>query len=598
MSRRVRSLAATCLVCAWVLGAWAAEGEGLEERIRQAEHLNLHAPWQESQAVLDELAPALARATPEQRARISFLQARNLALAGNYEEALANLDPLYRRDLSPDVKLKVFRLAANITLQQDEFEDSYRYLLRGLQLLPKATDPRPKTNLLALLAYFYGVAGEAELSIDYGRRALETARASGSLRDICIAHHDLSVAQERAGRMEEALEQRRLALDYCRRAGDPVHEGVSMVTLVQLQFQTDAEPGAVERIREGMAKLREAGYRDGVLDARLTLAEVLMELYRWEEAEALLQPLVEEFEHIGLWRSLSDTHALLARIAEERGEFERALRHFRAADAAGEQLMDRERAMRVAYLQVELDARQKEQQIELLREQNRVLELRDETQRQRRYLAFGGVGATSVIGLLLFILLMRSRSDRRYLLWLSEHDGLTGLRNHNSFFRRANDALKACRKLDQPFTLIVADIDYFKAINDEHGHITGDAVLGHVGALFRSVFEPAGIVGRIGGEEFAMALPGIGRERAREMIEEFNSRLKPVRQNGTAISITLSYGLAETQHEKSVELLRHYADAALYEAKRRGRNCIVDAAEIIGDPAIQIPMNRRADDLT
>lgn len=252
--------------------------------------------------------------------------------------------------------------------------------------------------------------------------------------------------------------------------------------------------------------------------------------------------------------------------------------------------------MRVAYLQVELDTKQKEQQIELLRERNQVLELQEETARQRQILTFGGLGAVSVIGLLLVMLLIRTRSDRRHLLWLSQHDGLTGLRNHSSFFRRANEALAVCRHTGQPFTLVVADIDFFKQINDEYGHDMGDRVLREIGELLRSVFWPQGIVGRIGGEEFGMALPGMERDQARDLIDEFNARLSPLTEEGAVIELTLSYGIAETQDEISVERLRRFGDQALYEAKRRGRNCIVDAAEVTDEAAVQIPMNRRADD--
>ncbi len=252
--------------------------------------------------------------------------------------------------------------------------------------------------------------------------------------------------------------------------------------------------------------------------------------------------------------------------------------------------------MWLAYLQVDFDLRRKEQQIDLLQEQYRVLELQQESQRQRRYLAFGGVAATTVIMLLLLLLLARTRSDRRHLLWLSQHDGLTGLRNHSSFFRRANEALAVCRHTDQPFTLVVADIDLFKQINDEHGHDLGDRVLREIGELLRSVFWPQGIVGRIGGEEFGMALPGMERDQARDLIDEFNARLSPLTEEGAVIDLTMSYGIAETQEEISVERLRRYGDQALYEAKRRGRNCVVDAAEITDEAAVQIPMNRRADD--
>ncbi len=581
--------------CCLLLGQWAWSAVGdLEARIQEAEKLNLTAPREESGVLIDELGSELEQASPEQRARIIFLQARNMALAGDYQRGLDLLEPLYEQDLHPNMRLKILRLSANIALQQDHFEQAYRFLRQGLDLLPRADAPGPKTNLLASLAYFYGSAGEGEKAIEYGNQALSVARSSDDPRNECVALHDLSVAQERAGRIEAALESRRQALEVCESARDPVHVGASMVSLGKLLFELHGDEEAIRQIRSGIERLEESGYRDGILWGRLALAEILEEKGETAEAEALVRPLVDEFGKLEYWANVSDSHRLLMKIAESRGEYRQALEHKKAEESASNRVLDRERAMRVAYLQVELDTRQKEQQIELLREQNQVLELRDESQRQRRYLTLGGATAMTVIGLLLLLLLLRTRSDRRHLLWLSQHDGLTGLRNHGSFFRRANEALDVTQKADALFTLVVADIDYFKAINDKYGHIAGDAVLRDIGRLLREVFEPQGIVGRIGGEEFAIALPGNDRERARELIQEMNERLNPVHDNGGDIDITLSYGLAEASENATVEVLRLYADRALYEAKRRGRNRIVDAAEITDDPELQ--PKRRADD--
>lgn len=586
---------ACCLLLMLSAPDLAADSD-LQAEIERAERLNLTAPWEESQAVITELVAELDRATPQQKAQILFLEARNRALGGEYDEAIDLLKPLHDQDLNPELTLRIFRLSANIELQRDEFEQAYRYMLQGLELLPSVEAAAPKTNLLSMMADFYAAAGEAEKAIDYGERALEIARSSGHLRNICVANHDLSLAQEYAGRLTEALETRRRALQYCDQAGDPVHTGASRVHMGDLLVRLGREDEAAEHVRAGLQDLEESGFRDGIFLGQLILARLMVADGDLGGAEAILVPMLEEVERLGVWRIASEGHRLLAEISESRSQYREALEHQKQAEQSGDRVLGRERAMRVAYLQVELDTKQKEQQIDLLRERNQVLELQEETARQRQLLTFGTLGAVTVIGLLLFMLLIRTRSDRRHLLWLSQHDGLTGLRNHSSFFRRANEALAVCRHTDQPFTLVVADIDFFKQINDEHGHDLGDRVLREIGELLRSVFWPQGIVGRIGGEEFGMALPGMERDQARDLIDEFNARLTPLTEEGAVIDLTMSYGIAETQEEISVERLRRFGDQALYEAKRRGRNCVVDAAEITDEAAVQIPMNRRADD--
>jgi len=591
----VRERILLAVFCCQLFAASAGiAAEDLESRIAKAEELNLTASWEESQRFIDELLADIDQASQEQRAQIRFLQARNLALSGAYQEAIDLLEPLLEQELGSSLKLRIHRLAANIELQRDEFESAYRFMLRGVDLLPQVDAATPKTNLLAMMADFYAAAGEADRAIEHGARALEIARTSGDLRNICVANHDLSLAQEEAGHLEKALENRERALDFCRRAGDPVHLGASMIHLGDLLFERGRLAEAKDNVQAGIRKLQEAGFRDGVYLGKLILARILFEEGATDEAEKLLLPLVDSLDELRIWRYVSDCHQMLSRIAEKDGRYRVALEHQRIAEDADDRLLDRARAMRVAYLQVELDTRQKEQQIELLRERNRVLELRDESQRQRRYMALGGAAAATIIVFLLFALLLRTRSDRRHLLWLSQHDGLTGLTNHTSFFRRANEALAVCTQSRQPFTLITADIDYFKNLNDEFGHDMGDCVLRRIGELMQEVFWPQGIVGRVGGEEFAIALAGMERERAMELIQEFDERLGQIEEIDTPI--TLSYGIAETLYEISVERLRRLGDQALYEAKRRGRNQVVDASEISDEAAIQVPMNRRADD--
>ena len=349
-------------------------------------------------------------------------------------------------------------------------------------------------------------------------------------------------------------------------------------------------------IEQGIEELRAASYRDGLYTGRIYLAEAMLAGGDTQGAEAEVLPLVSDLQGLEYWENLADVHRLLAEIAASRGDFRSALEHTQAASVADDELTDNRRSMRVAYLQAEFDIQAKQQQITLLQQQNALLGLQEQTGRQRTYIAIGGLSAAAVIVALLLMLLVRSRSDRHRLLWLSQRDGLTGLRNHTSFFREANEALRASREGGQPFTLVVSDIDHFKAINDRFGHPVGDAVLRRIGAVLREVLEPIGVVGRIGGEEFAMALPGMRPERAMELISELRERLAPVRDGGDEVTVTLSHGLSEIGEDRTVEIMRLFADQALYAAKQRGRDRAVDASEVCTEESVLATLNRRADD--
>lgn len=574
------------LLAAALGAAVAAEGPGdLQAKIDRAAKLNVTAPREVSEKLLDELSSELDQATPRQRDQIRLLRARNKALAGNYQEAIDDLQPLREGDTDPDLKLSAYRLSATSAVNRDLFEAGFRYLREGLDLLPKVDAPEPKTKLLSLAAYVYGQAGEAQTGIEYAQQALSLARDADQPRLLCIALNDLGQARSQAGDSKAAVDAERRAMNACRQSGDPVMTGVVTGALGGMLVDMDQVDDALPLLRSAIEQLRKAGYPGGVQDNQLHLAEALLTSGKPDQAEAILVPLVKDLGNLKYWRNLQEAHQLLAKILKARGDFQGALSHQEAADAAGHSLLDRDRAMRLAYLQVDFDTRRKEQQIELLQQRNRLLELQDQNQRQKSYLFAGGIAALSVIGMLLSVVLFKTRTDRRRLLRISQRDSLTGLYNHTNFFRQAGRALAASREHGQPFTLALADVDHFKAINDRKGHAAGDEVLREIANGFRFAFGESGIAGRIGGEEFAAALPNEDSQAARDLTEKFNSLLWRAAHKAGVMQITVSFGIAQADDGISLEALREAADHALYEAKRRGRDQVVDAAELdSGDP--------------
>ncbi len=173
-----------------------------------------------------------------------------------------------------------------------------------------------------------------------------------------------------------------------------------------------------------------------------------------------------------------------------------------------------------------------------------------------------------------FLLLVREE-DRARLLAASRTDFLTGLNNRQGFFELGPELLKQGK--GDSHTLLAADLDHFKAINDEHGHDAGDRVLRLFASIASETAGPGAISARLGGEEFAILLPNIGKEGASMVAESVARRFaeKAARSDGLGIPATVSIGLAEVQTgEMDLSELLAAADGALYRAKKLGRNRI------------------------
>lgn len=154
-------------------------------------------------------------------------------------------------------------------------------------------------------------------------------------------------------------------------------------------------------------------------------------------------------------------------------------------------------------------------------------------------------------------------------------DTLTGLYNRRAFYERGGHSLESCKRYGHPCAILMIDIDHFKRINDSHGHAAGDEVIRTVSRILRGSLRDLDIIGRLGGEEFAVVLPQANATQALETAERLRQAIAQATADyaGIKLSVTISIGLARLSPEASnLESLLDTADKALYLAKQSGRD--------------------------
>ena len=178
-----------------------------------------------------------------------------------------------------------------------------------------------------------------------------------------------------------------------------------------------------------------------------------------------------------------------------------------------------------------------------------------------------------------FIEQVKIRATRaKVLRAMGERDGLTGLLDHSRFRERLTHELSHCRRHGGDLSLVIIDVDRFKAVNDGYGHLAGDQVLRTLAQMLKATLRESDVVGRCGGEEFGVILRNTGVSAATAVIDKFRRRFAatPFDIGGAQLSVTFSAGVASNKdHESSTELLMA-ADRAMYIAKREGRNRVVE----------------------
>jgi diguanylate cyclase (GGDEF)-like protein len=230
-------------------------------------------------------------------------------------------------------------------------------------------------------------------------------------------------------------------------------------------------------------------------------------------------------------------------------------------------------------------------EIQSLNRRNEVLTL--ERENNRLYIAL-------LISILAFIALWAYKTKRSqvHFMRLSQRDALTGIANRPYFTERAERTLEADRKIGRETSIVVVDLDHFKAINDRYGHAAGDRVLQQTVATCESLLRPQDLFGRFGGEEFGILLSGCSLEVASQRCERLREAVASVSapEFGMESTVTASFGVSSTKVSGyELKTLLAHADAALYSAKRAGRNCVMAYDPVMGtaeDPKEHGPEER------
>jgi diguanylate cyclase (GGDEF)-like protein len=189
-----------------------------------------------------------------------------------------------------------------------------------------------------------------------------------------------------------------------------------------------------------------------------------------------------------------------------------------------------------------------------------------------------------VLASIVFWLFRLKRSQLRFKK-LSHYDGLTGIFNYQHYITEADRALRGLEKKHGIACLVSIDLDHFKQVNDTHGHAAGDAALRHTVDICRQHLRPTDVFGRLGGEEFGILLLQYSRDQGVVIANRIRSAIEATSFNvdGRVISLSASVGVASTDRSGyGLQRLCREADAALYRAKRSGRNRVIADTESDG----------------
>ncbi|MCK5879771.1 MAG: GGDEF domain-containing protein, partial [Holophagae bacterium] len=453
-----------------------------------------------------------------------------------YYDALTNYYKSLRiAETISDTKDKLERTSSaafNIAAIYDTFHfyhKSIQYYQRSLDCEQRLRKRDGESLVLANMAVTYRKLKEFEKAVSYARQALAFAEEQGNKEEIIRITNNLGYTFLKAGNIEKALELHGKALDLAR-----VNHVDDMLPYIYSGLgEISFKSGKYRKARKYQLDALQLCETD---DLRMLICRNLTDIF------LVLHDMPNSTKYFTQYKTLLDRYYSPASFSK----FETLMNAF--------------------------EQEQKDKQIQLLEKDKEIQNL------LKNMLIVG------FIAVLIFLLWMISRYRmkqrmNRKLDSLSRHDPLTGLSNRRDVMEKLRLEHARSIRNKNPLSICICDIDFFKSVNDTHGHSAGDAVLTQLALTFKDCLRETDISGRWGGEEFIFVFPETDLSGAKETVNKLRQRISdtPTRFEGKEIEITVTFGISQCLSEEAVEICINRADGALYKGKSSGRNCIVTA---------------------
>jgi diguanylate cyclase (GGDEF)-like protein len=425
------------------------------------------------------------------------------------------------------------------------------------------------------IAILYNRMGDYEEARHMYNQALKAQRASGLLREQAVTLHNLGRANENLKDWEAARAAFQESLQISRQIDYSRGEAYALRGLAAVENGLGNPHNALDVLQRAETLQRDTP--DARLQAQISLARgiALHQLKQLPQSVSALEDALQVFRQAASLSELHMTYMELATVYSEMGDWRAGFGFLSKAGETAERQFRNQVDQRFATLKVEFDTAAKEKENALLLRENEANEKALAQQDRASKLQAAVILLTVILAMVLLFLALHHRRTSMRMRTLAMTDELTGVANRRAVLGILEPLLTRAEK--SPCSLLIIDIDHFKSINDQHGHAEGDAALRLVAAKVRDTIDKSGFVGRMGGEEFIAILPDTNGETAVEAAERVRLGIMQIDSLGWLVDrrITVSVGVSTAYGavESSSTVLQR-ADAALYEAKRGGRNCV------------------------
>ncbi|MEA2464204.1 MAG: hypothetical protein QOJ98_1951 [Acidobacteriota bacterium] len=455
-----------------------------------------------------------------------------------------------------------------------ETNDALRNLRRAYDVARAARNDEGQRNALDMIAHIYAdpKLGQYDRAIEYYRQILPQYEAIGAAENVADTLFNIGSTYERKEDLPAALDWYRRALAAEERLGRTEEAAFVKRSIGVTLGKSGRYAEALPLLDDALRVVTALHDQERAMMVRQSRGIVHRRAGNASAAIADLEPTRQWYTDGKNARYLEKTEEELASAYAEAGRWRDAYEARTRHTTLQRELAEKLREEHTSRLRVQFDAERKEHENRaLIRENAAATRIR----RLQTIILILGAGIIAVLA----YLMLRLTRDKRRMRDMAMTDELTRLPNRRHFLAAAEEQLQYARDARTALALIAFDIDHFKRINDSWGHAAGDLVLQRVAHACRTAIRPADQIGRTGGEEFMVILPGASQRDAVAVAERLRAAVGAIDLHdiAPALQVTISLGVATRTFEETLARLSVTADELLYRAKELGRNRVVAA---------------------
>jgi len=547
---------------------------GVIATLEQLEQIRLTS-FEQFSLGLQDLDKLKGTFTNEEKAYFLLLKGYEKGLSGEYEQAFSYLEPLLKTEQHSLYHFRGKVLAVNLYALSNDYLNAFLLLGEINRQLPSVTDPIAKAQAVGNIALLYNGIEKHEIALFYADQFLNSTTET-SLECRILTHKLHSVLK--LGRLEDFFAAIDNALATCAQANESIPKAHLLRDKMEALMKLRRYDDVIAAYNTFSDELHSTTYPMVIAGVLLEVSAAYLGAGDLSNAERFAVQALSYVESLSVNIAQVAAYKLLSEVEKYKGNYETSLTHFEKYNELEKKYQDEKTNQQLAFHLAEGELEVKDQRIALLDKDNELLSLQknlyEHEVKQNRLILLVLI---SVLVLLSF-LAYRGMSGRKRFKKIAEYDQLTGISNRYHFNNQAKVALEYCEKNAKPVAVILFDLDYFKNINDMHGHAAGDWALQVVVKTCRNFMRNNDVFGRIGGEEFAVVLPGCQTDKAVLLAEICRDAIAGIDSSdcGKQFPLSASFGVcgSDTSGYQLKQLLAD-ADNAMYRAKEAGRDQVM-----------------------